>query len=73
MQPLDRKLERLDQVDSGEAVRATRIAEELAIETIQELGVLARVRGDGTWEHLYDTWLRDLGPSPGPPEARYQD
>ncbi len=36
-------------------------------------GVLARVRGDGTWEHLYDKWLRDLGPSPGPPAAKYQD
>ncbi len=36
-------------------------------------GVLARVRADGTWERLYDTWLRDLGPSPGPPAPRYQD
>jgi polar amino acid transport system substrate-binding protein len=36
-------------------------------------GVLARVRDDGTWERLYDTWLRDLGPSPGPPAARYQE
>jgi polar amino acid transport system substrate-binding protein len=36
-------------------------------------GVLDRVRTDGTWERLYDTWLHSLGPSPGPPTARYQD
>jgi polar amino acid transport system substrate-binding protein len=36
-------------------------------------GVLAEIRTDGTWERLYDRWLRSLGPSPGPPSARYQD
>jgi polar amino acid transport system substrate-binding protein len=36
-------------------------------------GALADIRSDGTWERLYDTWLRSLGPSPGPPTARYQD
>jgi len=36
-------------------------------------GALAQIRADGTWERLYATWLRSLGPSPGPPEARYQD
>jgi polar amino acid transport system substrate-binding protein len=37
-------------------------------------GVLARIGADGTWERLYDRWLRSsLGPSPGPPTARYQD
>jgi polar amino acid transport system substrate-binding protein len=37
-------------------------------------GVLDRIRGDGTWERLYQTWLSSsLGPSPGPPPPRYQD
>jgi polar amino acid transport system substrate-binding protein len=37
-------------------------------------GVLDRMRVDGTWERLYEKWLRSsLGPSPGPPPARYQD
>lgn len=37
-------------------------------------GALAQIRADGTWERLYATWLRgSLGPSPGPPEPRYQD
>ena len=36
-------------------------------------GALAEIRGDGTWERLYDSWLRSLGPSPGPPPARYRD
>ena len=27
------------------------------------------MRDDGTWERLYDRWLRSLGPSPGPPDA----
>jgi len=36
-------------------------------------GVLEQVRDDGTWERLYDARLRSLGPSPGPPTARYQD
>ena len=36
-------------------------------------GALEDIRADGTWERLYDTWLRSLGPSPGPPTARYQD
>ncbi|WNG88568.1 glutamate ABC transporter substrate-binding protein [Mycobacterium sp. ITM-2016-00317] len=36
-------------------------------------GVLERIRADGTWERLYASWLRSLGPSPGPPQARYQD
>jgi polar amino acid transport system substrate-binding protein len=36
-------------------------------------GVLADIRADGTWGRLYDTWLHTLGPSPGPPAARYQD
>lgn len=36
--------------------------------------VLERLRVDGTWQRLYDTWLLDvLGPSPGPPQARYED
>lgn len=36
-------------------------------------GALAQMRTDGTWERLYAMWLRSLGPSPGPPEPRYQD
>jgi polar amino acid transport system substrate-binding protein len=36
-------------------------------------GVLEDVRTDGTWERLYDRWLRSLGPSPGPPSPRYRD
>jgi polar amino acid transport system substrate-binding protein len=36
-------------------------------------GVLEQMRDDGTWERLYDAHLRSLGPSPGPPTARYQD
>ena len=36
-------------------------------------GVLERIRNDGTWERLYQARLRELGPSPGPPEPRYQD
>ena len=36
-------------------------------------GVLAQMRADGTWERLYSTWYSSLGPSPGPPEPRYQD
>jgi len=36
-------------------------------------GVLERMRADGSWKHLYDTWLSDIGPSPGPPAPRYQD
>jgi polar amino acid transport system substrate-binding protein len=36
-------------------------------------GVLERMRQDGTWERLYDAHLRSLGPSPGPPPAKYRD
>jgi polar amino acid transport system substrate-binding protein len=36
-------------------------------------GVLEQMRDDGTWERLYDAHLQSLGPSPGPPAARYQD
>ncbi|MBI3216719.1 MAG: glutamate ABC transporter substrate-binding protein [Mycobacterium sp.] len=36
-------------------------------------GVLARMRADGTWEVLYNEHLLSLGPSPGPPQARYLD
>jgi polar amino acid transport system substrate-binding protein len=36
-------------------------------------GVLEQMRDDGTWERLYDANLRSLGPSPGPPTAKYQD
>ena len=36
-------------------------------------GVLEQMRDDGTWQRLYDRWLLGLGPSPGPPAARYQD
>ena len=35
-------------------------------------GVLEQIRDDGTWQRLYDAWLEKLGPSPGPPAARYQ-
>lgn len=34
---------------------------------------LERVRNDGTWNELYHRWLSVLGPSPGPPPARYRD
>lgn len=35
-------------------------------------GVLDRMRTDGTWQRLYDKWLlSSLGPTPGPPPARY--
>lgn len=36
-------------------------------------GALEQLRVDGTWQRLYDTWLRGLGPSPGPPAPRYED
>jgi polar amino acid transport system substrate-binding protein len=37
-------------------------------------GALDRMRVDGTWQRLYQTWLSNsLGPSPGPPPPRYQD
>ena len=36
-------------------------------------GVLDEMRADGTWQRLYDARLNSLGPSPGPPAARYQD
>ncbi|WP_319447256.1 MULTISPECIES: glutamate ABC transporter substrate-binding protein [unclassified Mycobacterium] len=36
-------------------------------------GVLEDIRADGTWEQLYQAQLQPLGPSPGPPPARYQD
>jgi polar amino acid transport system substrate-binding protein len=36
-------------------------------------GVLEQMRADGTWERLYDKWLHEFAPSPGPPVARYQD
>jgi len=35
--------------------------------------VLEQIRDDGTWERLYNAHLRSLGPSPGPPPAKYQD
>ena len=36
-------------------------------------GVLEQMRNDGTWERLYDAHLRSLGPSPGPPTAKYHN
>ncbi|APA98035.1 glutamate ABC transporter substrate-binding protein [Nocardia seriolae] len=36
-------------------------------------GVLERVRADGTWQRLYNQRLSVLGPSNGPPAARYSD
>ncbi|MDH6680526.1 polar amino acid transport system substrate-binding protein [Rhodococcus sp. LBL1] len=36
-------------------------------------GTLERIRADGTWERIYDRWLSELGPSPGPPPATYRD
>lgn len=36
-------------------------------------GVLERIRGDGTWQQLYNARLSALGPSPGPPDLRYQE
>ncbi|HET6734958.1 glutamate ABC transporter substrate-binding protein [Mycobacterium sp.] len=36
-------------------------------------GVLEKIREDGTWERLYQARLQSLGPSPGPPAARYED
>jgi polar amino acid transport system substrate-binding protein len=37
-------------------------------------GVLEQMRDDGTWERIYQRWLRDLlGPSPGQPQPRYKD
>ncbi|MEV0297398.1 glutamate ABC transporter substrate-binding protein [Nocardia sp. NPDC050710] len=33
--------------------------------------VLERIRGDGTWQRLYETRLALLGPSPGPPVPKY--
>jgi polar amino acid transport system substrate-binding protein len=35
-------------------------------------GVLEQIRDDGTWQQLYEARLRTLGPSPGPPAARYE-
>jgi polar amino acid transport system substrate-binding protein len=35
--------------------------------------VLEKIRDDGTWQRLYDGRLQELGPSPGPPEPRYED
>lgn len=36
-------------------------------------GVLENLRSDGTWQRLYQNRLQSLGPSPGPPPARYED
>ena len=36
-------------------------------------GALDQMREDGTWEKLYQANLQQVGPSPGPPTARYQD
>ncbi|MEV4238708.1 MULTISPECIES: glutamate ABC transporter substrate-binding protein [unclassified Nocardia] len=36
-------------------------------------GVLERIRGDGTWQQLYNARLSALGPSPGPPDLRYKE
>jgi len=36
-------------------------------------GVLAQMRADGTWQRLYDKWLVEFAPSPGPPIPRYED
>ena len=36
-------------------------------------GVLEQMRDDGTWQRLYEARLQALGPSPGPPAARYED
>ena len=36
-------------------------------------GALDQMRVDGTWERLYEARLRSLGPSPGPPTARFED
>jgi len=36
-------------------------------------GALEEMRADGTWERLYQARLQNLGPSPGPPAARYED
>ena len=36
-------------------------------------GVLEKIRDDGTWQRLYEARLQELGPSPGPPAARYED
>ncbi len=36
-------------------------------------GTLERIRGDGTWNRIYDHWLTVLGPSPGPPQPEYVD
>ncbi|MRH91516.1 transporter substrate-binding domain-containing protein [Nocardia sp. SYP-A9097] len=34
-------------------------------------GVLERVRGDGTWQRLYNNRLNALGPMPAPPAPKY--
>ncbi len=34
---------------------------------------LDRMRRDGTWLSLYQTWLTVLGPAPNPPEPKYRD
>ena len=34
---------------------------------------LDRIRTDGTWERLYDTYLRVLGPTPAPPTPKYRE
>jgi polar amino acid transport system substrate-binding protein len=36
-------------------------------------GVLDQMRADGTWQRLYDKWLLEFAPSPGPPAPRYED
>jgi polar amino acid transport system substrate-binding protein len=36
-------------------------------------GVLAQMRANGTWQRLYDKWLLEFAPSPGPPFPRYED
>ncbi|MFH5227406.1 glutamate ABC transporter substrate-binding protein [Antrihabitans spumae] len=34
---------------------------------------LDRIRADGTWNAIYNRWLAVLGPSPGPPQPKYED
>jgi polar amino acid transport system substrate-binding protein len=36
-------------------------------------GVLARLRGDGTWKAIHRRWIGPFAPTPAPPKASYED
>jgi polar amino acid transport system substrate-binding protein len=64
----------VDAISTDDAVLAGLAEQDPNVELVgPSNGVLDEMRDDGTWERLYQDRLLILGPSPGPPTARYQD